>query len=87
MGPIIYVLLQVTFLVFGKFFEKEEMQKNIKSHEREKLKMKTVSRVKTGRKAKKHQKLEWENGELGEERGLLAFFIWDKLYNISQWIS
>lgn len=34
MGPIIYVLLQVTFLVFGKFFEKEEMQKNIKSHER-----------------------------------------------------
>ena len=35
MGPIIYVLLQVTFLVFGKFFEKEEMQKNIKSHERE----------------------------------------------------
>ena len=65
MGPIIYVLLQVTFLVFGKFFEKEEMQKNIKSHEREreKLKMKTVSRVKTGREAKKHQKLEWENGE------------------------
>ena len=52
MGPIIYVLLQVTFLVFGKFFEKEEMQKNIKSHEREKLKMKTVSRVKTGREAK-----------------------------------
>ena len=58
MGPIIYVLLQVTFLVFGKFFEKEEMQKNIKSHERKKLKMKTVSRVKTGREAKKHQKLE-----------------------------
>ena len=47
--------------------------------------MKTVSRVKTGREAKKHQKLEWENGELGEEG--LAFFIWDKLYNISQWIS
>ena len=56
MGPIIYVLLQVTFLVFGKFFEKEEMQKNIKSHERKKLKMKTVSRVKTGREAKKTSK-------------------------------
>ena len=28
--------------------------------------MKTVSRVKTGREAKKHQKLEWENGEKKE---------------------
>ena len=29
--------------------------------------MKTVSRVKTGREAKKHQKLEWENGEKEKE--------------------
>ena len=50
MGPIIYVLLQVTFLVFGKFFEKEEMQKNIKSHERK-------------RSWKWKQSLEWKQAE------------------------
>ena len=49
MGPIIYVLLQVTFLVFGKFFEKEEMQKNIKTSwdffELAEMKTARVSRV------------------------------------------
>ena len=83
MGPIIYVLLQVTFLVFGKFFEKEEMQKNIKTSwdffELAEMKTARVSRVWKKQKTSKARMRKWVES--------WGFFIWDKLYNISQWIS